>query len=192
MKVIGVIGLNGSGKDEVVKYLNQKYGVPLISVGDLVREIARQRGIAPVREKLDDITREYFERFGEGYFIRAIVDAIRQNHWETAGISGIRSPQDIAILKDAFGKDLILIHVYITDPVVRYERVKKRGSERDKIDYTEFLKQDQISEELFKINEAVKQADYSIPNDGSLEDLHQQIENLIESNHLLNSFRGNN
>jgi len=38
----------------------------------------------------------------------------------------------------------------------------------------------------------VKQADYSIPNDGSLEDLHQQIENLIESNHLLNSFRGNN
>lgn len=192
MKVIGVIGLNGSGKDEVVKYLNQKYGVPLISVGDLVREIARQRGIAPLRENLDNITREYFERFGEGYFMRAIVDTIRQNHWKTAGISGIRSPQDIAILKDAFGKDFILIHVYITDPRVRYERVMKRGSARDKIDYTEFLKQDQISEELFKINEAVKQADYSISNDGSLEDLHQQIENVIESNRLLNSSRGNN
>ncbi|MCR4394290.1 MAG: AAA family ATPase, partial [Dehalococcoidales bacterium] len=90
MKVIGVIGLNGSGKDEVVKYLNQKHGVPPISVGDLVREIARQRGIAPIRENLDNITREYFKRFGEGYFMRAIVDVIRQNHWETAGISGIR------------------------------------------------------------------------------------------------------
>jgi len=185
MKVIGVIGLNGSGKDEVVKYLNRKYRVPLLSAGDLVREIAARRGIESTRENLDSITREYFQRFGEGYFLRAIADTIRQNHWESAGISGIRSPEDIAILKQEFGTDFVLIHVSVSDPRLRYERIKKRASKRDEVDYTEFIREDQVTEELFKINEAINEADFSISNDGSLDELYHQIDQLIEQNCLL-------
>ena len=185
MKVIGVIGLNGSGKDEVVKYLNQRYSVPLISVGDIVREIAFREGIEPVRENLDNITRRYFSQFGEGYFLKLIIDKIRNNKWQTAGISGIRSPQDVAVLKDAFKADFILIYVYVTDDRVRYERIHQRGSARDQISYTDFLQQDQVSEELFHIREAISQADYSVSNDGTLEDLHRQIDKLVEEKKLL-------
>lgn len=185
MKVIGIIGLNGSGKDEVVKYLSRKYGVTLFSAGDLVREIAAQRGIEPTRENLDNITREYFQHFGEGYFLRTIAGIIRQKNLETAGISGIRSPQDIAILKQEFSGDFVLIHVSVSDPRMRYERIRKRASKRDEIDYADFLREDQISEELFKINEAINQADFSISNDGSLDELYRQIDQLIEQYRLL-------
>lgn len=185
MKVIGVIGLNGSGKDEVVNYLNKEYGVPLISVGDIVREIAAKEGIEPTRDNLDSITKRYFGQFGEGYFVKQVVEKIRHNKWKVAGISGIRSPRDIAIIKEAFEKDFILTHVYISDPKVRHERISKRGSKRDQSSYEEFLKQDKISQELFHIQDAIKLADYSIPNDGSLKDIHMAIDKLIKEKGLL-------
>ncbi len=151
MKVIGVVGLNGSGKDEVVRYLDLRFHIPFISVGDIVREIAGQEGVEPTRDNLDEITRRYFTRHGNGYFLKLAVEKIQQSKWRYAGISGIRSPEDIAILKEAFKKDFILIHIYVTDPRIRYERMRKRGSKRDEIAYEDFLKQDQVSQELFHI-----------------------------------------
>ena len=53
-----------------------------------------------------------------------------------------------------------------------------RGSKRDNLTYEEFLKQDQVSEELFQIKEAIEMADYSISNNGSLEDLHREVDKL--------------
>jgi dephospho-CoA kinase len=44
MNIFGSIGRTGSGKDEVVKYLSSKYGLPVISVGDIVREMAAHGG----------------------------------------------------------------------------------------------------------------------------------------------------
>ncbi len=185
MKVIGVVGLNGSGKDEVVKYLNARYGVPLISIGDIVREIASQENIEPTRDNLDEITRRYFEQFGKGYFLKLVVEKIRHNQWKFAGVSGIRSPEDVRIMREAFPEEFILVHVYITDNTIRYERMRQRGSKRDGMTFTDFLNQDKVSEEIFQINEAIDMADYSIPNNGTLEDLHRQIDRLVVDRQLL-------
>jgi dephospho-CoA kinase len=180
MQGIGVVGLNGSGKDEVVKYLNKKYAVPLISVGDMVREIAAGESIEPSRENLDGITKKYFERYGEGYFLKLVIEKIRQNGWKTCGISGIRSPRDIALVREAFKQDFILIHVFISD-----ERIHQRGSRRDELTYAEFLQQDRVSEELFHISRSIASADYSISNDGTLEDLQREVDKLVERKKLL-------
>jgi dephospho-CoA kinase len=179
MKVIGVIGLNGSGKDEVVKYLNQKYGVPLISVGDIVRALAAAQGIEPTRDNLDLITQNCFAQYGEGYFVKQIIEKIRQNQWRIAGISGIRSPADIEAVRQAIGVSFILINVYVSDPRVRYERVRQRGSQRDRISYQDFIRQDHDSENIFHIQAAAGLANYSLANDGTLATLHQEIDALV-------------
>lgn len=179
MKAIGVIGLNGSGKDEVVNYLNRHYGIPVLSVGDIAREIAGREGVEPTRDNLDEITRRYFAKYGKGYFLKLIVDKIRQNEWECTGISGIRSPEDVSIMKEAFNEDFILVHVYVTDARVRFERMAKRGSKRDAISYEDLLTQDKISEELFNIQEAISMANFSVSNDGTLADLHRQVDGLM-------------
>jgi Ni2+-binding GTPase involved in maturation of urease and hydrogenase len=41
MKVIGVVGRNGSGKDELLNYLHDRCGIKVLSMGDVVRDIAK-------------------------------------------------------------------------------------------------------------------------------------------------------
>ena len=185
MKVIGAVGLNGSGKDEAVKYLRDRYQVPLVSVGDVAREIAAKEGVAPTRANLHDISEKYIREFGKDYFMRVIVDRIRENGWKVAGISGIRTPDDVLVLKDSFGEDFVLLHIYVSDPRVRYERIRKRGEARDPQTYEEFLWQDRTEEELFRVKEAIKYADYSEGNDGTLEDLHREVDKLVSEKGLL-------
>ena len=185
VKVIGAVGQNGSGKDEVLKYLRAKHGVPFLATGDAVREIASKEGIEPTRENLGEISDRYFREFGKGCFVKLLANKIRHSSWEIAGISGIRSLDDVSILKGIFGKDFILIHVYISDPHVRYIRMAKRGEGRDPHSYEEFLRQDEAEEELFSLKEAESLADYSISNDGTLDDLHREIDRLISDKGLL-------
>jgi dephospho-CoA kinase len=60
-----------------------------------------------------------------------------------------------------------------------------RGEGRDPHSYEEFLRQDQAEEELFSLKEAEGLADYSISNDGTLDDLHREIDRLISDKGLL-------
>ena len=53
-----------------------------------------------------------------------------------------------------------------------------RISERDLQTYNEFLKQDQEEEKMFHVDEDSSMADYSRDNSGSLENLHQQIDEI--------------
>jgi dephospho-CoA kinase len=187
VRIIGAIGQNGSGKDEVLKYLRLKYGVPFLSTGDVVREIASNEGLEPTRENLGKISDRYFREFGKGYFVKLLADKIQQTGWKIAGISGIRSLNDVSILKGIFGRDFILINVYITDPHVRYSRMTARGEGRDPHSYEQFLRQDQAEEELFSLKEVEGLADYSISNDGTLDDLHREIDRLISDKGLLSA-----
>ena len=184
MTVVGVVGFNGSGKDEVVNYLHQKYEVPLISVGDIVREIAEEEGKGATRDNLDEITRRYFAQYGQGYFLKLVIDKIRRNKWDSAGISGIRSPEDVRALKKAFKDDFILVHIFVTDPRVRYQRMQTRGSQRDLITYADFLRQDQVSLDLFRIHEVIDMSDISIANDGTLDDIRRRIDGLVKAGKL--------
>jgi len=186
MRVIGVIGKNGSGKDEVLKYLKEKYGVPFLSTGDIVREIAAREGRTPDRTTLQEISDSYFQKYGKGCFVKMLAEKIRDKSWPVAGISGVRSPQDVHELRGVLGQSFILIEVYVTSPLVRFERMQRRGAARDTSSYQDFLAQDRAEEQLFHIDEAVRLADYSLPNDGGLEDLHRAIEGLITREGLLN------
>src|SRR5271157_4471157 len=116
MKVIGVIGQNGSGKDEVLKYLRAKYNIPFLSTGDMVREIAAKEGKEPTRENLQEISERYFREFGRGCFVKLAAEKIHRNGWQIGGITGIRSLDDVQILRSSFGQDFILINVYVSIP----------------------------------------------------------------------------
>jgi dephospho-CoA kinase len=185
MGIIGVVGQNGSGKDEVLKYLFSRYNIPFLSTGDVVREIAKKDGLEPTRENLKDISEKCFRDMGDGCFVKLIVEKIRRQGWQIAGISGIRSIIDVKILRETLVNDFILIDVYVSDPYQRYSRMLNRGQERDPRSYEQFTKQDKAEEALFHIQEAEQQADYHISNDATLTDLHIAIEKLISDEGLL-------
>jgi len=185
MKVIGVIGKNGSGKDEVLKHLRDRYGVPFLSTGDIVRGIAAGEGKEPTRPNLQAISDRYFKQRGEGCFVKMVVDKIRENGWRAAGISGVRSLRDVEILRGELGREFVLIDVYVSDPRVRFERMVKRGEGRDAKAYEDFLKQDGAEEDIFGVSKAEADADYNLSNDGSLEDLHAAVDDLVKKKRLI-------
>lgn len=185
MRVFGVIGRNGSGKDEVVKYLQRRYDVPFVSVGDMVREMARRKGLSLTRENLHRISEGQIQEFGKEHFMDLVIEKIDQNGWQTAGITGVRTPEDVRHLKDYFDGDFILFHVYVSDPRLRYERMRKRAKPRDPENYDEFMKQDKAEESLFRIGDAIQQADYSLSNDESVDHLHSEIDRILVERELL-------
>jgi dephospho-CoA kinase len=184
MKIIGVIGQNGSGKDEVLKYLRAQYGVPFLSTGDMVREIAAKEGKEPTRENLQEISGRYFREFGRGCFVKLAAEKIQQNSWAVGGISGIRSADDVKVLKDKLGTDFLLVNVYVSNPKTRFERMQARHEGRDPQTYAQFQRNEKAEEEIFHIQAAAQSADLSISNDGTLEDLHKEIDNSVTQRRL--------
>ena len=181
MKVIGVVGEIGSGKDEVLKYLRDRYGVPYLSTGDIVRKMAGEQGVEGTRENLEAISRQCFQDMGKGCFVRMAGDEIVRQGWKIAGISGVRTPDDVDILRKTFGKDFILVRVDIKYPLIRFERIRKRNEERDPLTYEAFQAQDREEEETFNISKAVAMADCAVDNSGPLSDLHAEIEAMVAS-----------
>ncbi|MDD5399511.1 MAG: AAA family ATPase, partial [Dehalococcoidia bacterium] len=84
MKVIGVVGDIGSGKDEVLKHLRDRYGVPYISTGDIVRQMAQQEGVVGTRENLEAISKRCFNQMGRGCFVRMAAQEIINRDWNVA------------------------------------------------------------------------------------------------------------
>ncbi len=190
MRIIGAIGKNGSGKDEILKYLRDGYGVPFVSTGDIVRSLAAEEGLEPSRENLGDVSARWFAECGPGCFVRLAAERIAVNGWPLAGISGIRSADDARLLKAAYGGDFMLVHVLVSDDRFRFDRMTKRAEKRDPVDLAHFRELDQREEDQFGLSDATALADHTLANDGTLADLHSAIDRLVSEAGLLGPSAG--
>jgi dephospho-CoA kinase len=179
MRILGAIGKNGSGKDEVLRRLSERYGVPFVATGDIVRALAAREGMEPARENLGAISARAFAERGSGCFVRLAAERIERSGWPVAGISGIRSADDVRLLKADCGSDFVLVHVVVSDDRVRFERMRQRAEARDPADLEHFRDLDRREEEIFHLSEAAALADYTLTNDGSLADLYAAIDQVV-------------
>lgn len=178
MIAIGAVGLNGSGKDALMKYLHERHGIPTLSMGDVVREMAAQRGIPTTRSSLHEISRQAIEQHGADFLAKELIAQIEES-WDAVGITGIRTPADVRTFRNRFGDDFVLIRVRVGDVRTRFDRVKERNETRDPESFERFLRQDQEEKEMFQIERAADMADITIDNDGSLQDFHREIEEQV-------------
>ena len=179
MRVIGLFGLIGSGKDTVSDYIEKKYGYNVIIMGDLVRELAAQRGLEPNRDNLALTQREQAQKYGLKWFGEEVVRRIRAKGWQKVVINGTRRPEDAAIPKKAFGKDYILIQVD-ADPKIRFERMKSRARIGDPKTLEEFLHQEELDKKAFDFETLKKFIDYTVTNNGTREELYKQVDALLK------------
>jgi dephospho-CoA kinase len=179
MTIVGAVGAIGSGKDTVISYISTKSSMPIISIGDIARDIVKSEGLPLTREHLQQITVKYYEKFGKTYFIEETVNRIKRSRHDKVLITGIRAPTDVETLRKNFLDDFILISV-TADKRKRFQRLKMRGDLRDPKTWREFLEQDQNEEKIFHINESCKLANYRIDNNGTFQELFQKIDKILE------------
>lgn len=184
MNIIGIVGENASGKDELAHYVEKMHGGEVISTGNIVRELAEQENIEPTRDNLHQLSERYLEQEGRDFFARKVIDKVESSNAETIAVTGVRTPEDAQKLRKRFDGDFILAHVDVSHPFARFERSQERKSERDPGDFDEFKEQDREERQLFDLDETIKMADVRLNNDGTVEAFHKEIDEKLINRHL--------
>jgi dephospho-CoA kinase len=177
-KIIGLVGETGSGKDTFCDYLRKNYkNVFCFRFSDPLSEILRiffnevkkedQQWLAPILRK----------RFGNNILGEAIKRKIKNIKKGIIILNGIRTWEDFKMIKDLGGKT-----VYITaDQKIRWQRLQSRGEKKDdKIPYQKFLKMEKAKTEIL-IPKIGKIADFQIENNGSKQNLNQEIRRIVNN-----------
>lgn len=138
MKIIGVCGTNGSGKDTVAQMLADRHGWLMVQYSDFLRDEARKRGLSIERKNLSSISTEWRAKYGNDVLTRKSVDLFNEHPGKYKGlvVLSMRHPGEANKVHDLGGK-VVWIDA---DAEVRYKRVSSRArSDEDVKTYDEFL-----------------------------------------------------
>lgn len=132
MKIIGLSGTNGSGKDALAHMLVERHQFLFISGSDILRDEARARGQEPAREVLRAISAEWRRESGSlGVIIDKAVELYKQVTAQYPGglvIASLRNPGEADRVHELKG-----VVVWLdADARVRYDRIQAHAGERNR------------------------------------------------------------
>ncbi len=178
MRVIAFIGYPLSGKSTAAE-VARELGVPVIVMGDVVREEALRRGVELTDENLGKIASELREKEGMDAIAKRCIPRIREALREkgVVVVDGIRGIAEIRRFKQAFGDDFVLIAIECPMDV-RLERAKQRRRSDDVTTIEELRRRDE-REKSWGMKDAFEMADFTVENIGSIRDFREKIKELL-------------
>ena len=176
MRIIGTVGLPGSGKGEAAS-VAEDLGIPVVTMGDVIRQECRDRGLDPA-EHHGEIAGALRGENGPDAIARRSLPVIEEelDGSDTVLVDGIRAGVEVERFEEAFGEAFTLVSIEAPFEV-RAERVESRG--RDETDDGEALRERDERERGFGMDEAIARADATIDNTGTLEAFHEKIRALL-------------
>ncbi len=192
MRIIGLSGSNGAGKDSVGQILQDEHGFLFLSVTESLREEARKRGLSVDRENLRMISAEWRREHGLGVLVDRVIEQYQamggDQKFSRIALASLRNSGEAARVHE-LGGEVVWVDA---DPEVRYQRVTSvdRGrAEEDNKTFEEFLSEEQAemdnSEDIAALDMAnVKNsADIIIENNAGFEELSAEIQAKIIEGH---------
>lgn len=188
MKLIGIAGTNGSGKDTVGHILAKKHGWLFISVTDMLRDECRARGLDVARENLRAISAEWRREGGLGVLVDKAMAAYDkqggEGRFNGLALASLRNPGEADRVHE-FGGAVVWVDA---DPQLRYDRIQSanrgRGSEDTKT-FEEFLAEQEAEmhhsgdEATLNLAGVKALADTEIFNESDLETLESAVTDLL-------------
>lgn len=177
--IVGITGMNGSGKGTVVDFLKQK-GFKHYSASDFILEEIIKLGLPQNRDSMILVGNKLRSEFGPGYIAEELIKRAK-NDGGKAIIESIRTVGEVEILKNSGGKLLAVD----ADQKIRFDRAVKRGSVKDNITWEQFVEQENLESESTDPNKqnliaCRNLADDVVNNDGTLIDLENQVNDFIK------------
>ena len=177
--LVGLTGRNASGKSTLVGWFSDK-GLRSVSCSDSIRAWLREQGVDTTREALIEGGRELRRRGGAGVLAEMLLEIL---DGEDAVVDSIRTPAEVEALRSR--GDFFLIEVR-ADEEARWQRMNARGRAGDPLEKETFLSQEAAEaksddEAGQALDATAALADITILNDGTIEDLEDQLESVWTS-----------
>jgi len=181
--ILATVGMPCSGKSQVACIAEELFGFKTHSFRGVVEEKLKEDGGFDTKSPLD-MTRGATllrERFGPDVFAKRMVKLVRDSSRmeKRIFIEGLRTPDEIRCLRDAF-PSIVIVGV-VASQATRVRRAIKRNRWDDPKMEDEILKKD-AQEAAWGVNKALELADVILENDGnSIERLKVKVKDLIEN-----------
>ncbi|MEA3283059.1 MAG: AAA family ATPase [Euryarchaeota archaeon] len=178
MRIIAFVGMPASGKSEASR-VAQRCGIPVVVMGDAVREEAERSGLDPNDANIGGLADRLRAAEGMDAIAKRCVPAIRKLYGaaDTVVIDGIRGLIEVDCFRREFGGDFVLIA--IDTPIdTRLKRITGR-KRSDAITNMESLKARDEREIRWGIVEAIASADRIIRNTDKIGRFRREVESMI-------------
>jgi dephospho-CoA kinase len=180
--LLGIIGEQFSGKDTVADYLVAKHNAFHIRQSHILDEILDVLDLPISRRNEMDLGIALRKTFGTDTVGKAVEKRLRESNQELQVVQGIRFQEEFNIVRRLGGK-----MIYITAPAeTRYQRAMQRQEKADDQTQTfdQFLETEKTEPTEVGIPGLGAKADVKIENNGTLEELYQQIETILHGEEI--------
>ncbi|MEM0026328.1 MAG: AAA family ATPase [Ignisphaera sp.] len=176
--VIVLAGLPGAGKS-VVANVARELGLPVVSLGDVVREEVAQRGLEPTLENILNIANELRRKFGKDAIAKLALDRIARACSSSCIVivDGVRSLDEIETIGKQVDKKVFILAIHSSQKT-RFERILARGRQGDPRTLEDFRRRD-LEELSWGLGNVIALADKIIINEGRIEELISETRNFF-------------
>jgi len=179
--IVGLTGMPGAGKSTLAKLLFKK-GMPVVIMGDAVREAAKRANLEMTDANLGNLMIRLRKEKGSGAIAYLVLDRIRSIIVSSPNVNaiivdGIRNIEEMKVLGSLGAVKLLAIH---GSSLVRFKYVKARARSDAPDKEDDFSERDR-RELTVGISEAIALADESVSNNTlTIDQLGQQGLTIIE------------
>jgi dephospho-CoA kinase len=178
MKVIGTVGLPGSGKGEAAAVASEM-DVPVVTMGDVIREACRDRGLDPA-EHHGEVARALRDEEGPAAIAERslpMIEAALEDS-DTVLVDGLRSDVELDRFRAAFGDSFRLVSVEAPFET-RADRLLDRARDDTDLD-RDALREREDRELGFGMDEVMDRADIVIENTDTLDAYRERIRAILD------------
>lgn len=188
MKIIGIGGTNGSGKDTLAHLLVEQHGYLFVSVSDILRQEVIRLDLPVERENTRRVSAEMRRAHGSGVLIDMAVSQYKglEPHAHGLAIASLRNPGEADRVHELGGR-VVWVDA---SPKVRYLRIESRlRSPEDHKTFEQFLAEEHAEMEhhggdgaTLNMSAVKKLADVYINNDtDNIEDFKKAAQKALDS-----------
>ncbi len=176
-RLVLLVGLPGSGKDEVARLIQEELGYSTLRMSDVLKDELQRRGMEITRENMRKLGLELRRKLGPAAVAKLTIERIVEGKGYV--INGVRNVEEIEEFRRRFGDEVITLAI-LAPKKIRFLRIMKRGRIGfDTTNFERFEEEDLKEITTFHLGDAIAMADDFIVNSGSMEDLKWKVISMI-------------
>lgn len=177
--ILAIVGLPGAGKTEATKYVMEKTGWPKVYFGDATFEELKKRNL-PITEANERQVREDFRKqYGMAAYAILNLPKIKDLAQKSNVIlESLYSWEEYETMKKEFGDAFRVLAIYSSTDT----RQKRMAGRKERpLTAEEFVSRD--FSQIGNLHQAgpIARADHTVINEGSLEELHKDIDKILNT-----------